>query len=100
MITLKNITKTYGGAAQIQALKGINLTIDDGDHDIAATGLQGPIDHDIATIKDTCVAHAASGHAPHEGADRIGHEQLGGIEGFLDIIISGRRKPRAHRRPH
>ena len=31
MITLKNITKTYGGAAQIQALKGINLTIDDGE---------------------------------------------------------------------
>ena len=27
MITLKNITKTYGGAAQVQALKGINLTI-------------------------------------------------------------------------
>ena len=24
MITLKNITKTYGGAAQVQALKGIN----------------------------------------------------------------------------
>ena len=31
MITLKNITKTYGGAAQIQALKGINLTIEDGE---------------------------------------------------------------------
>lgn len=31
MITLKNITKTYGGAAQVQALKGINLTIDDGE---------------------------------------------------------------------
>mgnify|MGYP002657785195 FL=1 len=31
MITLKNITQTYGGAAQIQALKGINLTIDDGE---------------------------------------------------------------------
>ena len=30
MITLKNITKTYGGAAQVQALKGINLTIDYG----------------------------------------------------------------------
>jgi hypothetical protein len=31
VITLKNITKTYGGAAQVQALKGINLTIDDGE---------------------------------------------------------------------
>ena len=31
VITLKNITKTYGGAAQIQALKGINLTIEDGE---------------------------------------------------------------------
>ena len=31
MITLINITKTYGGAAQVQALKGINLTIDDGE---------------------------------------------------------------------
>ena len=31
MITLKNITKTYGGTAQVQALKGINLTIDDGE---------------------------------------------------------------------
>ena len=29
MITLKNITKTYGGSAQVQALKGINLTIED-----------------------------------------------------------------------
>ena len=31
MITLKNITKTYGGSAQVQALKGINLTIEDGE---------------------------------------------------------------------
>ncbi|WP_296902765.1 methionine ABC transporter ATP-binding protein, partial [uncultured Megasphaera sp.] len=31
MITLKNITKTYGGAAQVQALKGIDLTINDGE---------------------------------------------------------------------
>ena len=31
MITLKNITKTYGGAAKVQALKGINLTINDGE---------------------------------------------------------------------
>ena len=31
MITLKNITKTYGGSAQVQALKGITLTIEDGE---------------------------------------------------------------------
>ena len=31
MITLKNITKTYGGSAQVQALKVINLTIEDGE---------------------------------------------------------------------
>lgn len=31
MITLKNITKTYGGTAKVQALKGIDLTINDGE---------------------------------------------------------------------
>ena len=31
MITLKNITKTYGGKTHVQALKGISLTIHDGE---------------------------------------------------------------------
>ena len=31
MIKLENVTKTYAGKASVQALKGINLTIDDGE---------------------------------------------------------------------
>ena len=31
VIKLENITKTYGGKAQVHALKGINLTIQDGE---------------------------------------------------------------------
>ena len=31
MITLENITKTYDGKAQVHALKGVNLTIGDGE---------------------------------------------------------------------
>ena len=31
VITLANITKTYGGSTQVQALKGISLTIQDGE---------------------------------------------------------------------
>lgn len=31
MITLENITKTYGGKTQVHALKGISLTIEDGE---------------------------------------------------------------------
>ena len=31
MIKLENITKTYDGKAQVHALKGINMTIDDGE---------------------------------------------------------------------
>ena len=31
MIQLENITKTYGGKTEVHALKGINLTIDDGE---------------------------------------------------------------------
>lgn len=31
MITFENITKTYGGKAKVQALKGISLTINDGE---------------------------------------------------------------------
>ena len=31
MIKLENITKTYDGKAQVHALKGVNLTIEDGE---------------------------------------------------------------------
>ena len=31
MITFENITKTYGGKTKVQALKGISLTINDGE---------------------------------------------------------------------
>ena len=69
MITLKNITKTYGGSAQVQALKGINLTIEDGEI-FGIIGKSGAGKSTLVRCINMLEADERPGHHRRQGPDQ------------------------------